>query len=109
MGAAPSKNSTRSRPWRWRRRLWYIRGKQIAWAQKRGISTQYIEPGKPQQTAYVERYKQTIQHKLLDQHIIECIEAAHDYAAQWLWTYNNECPNMGIGAIAPAQKVKLIN
>jgi hypothetical protein len=33
----------------------------------------------------------------LDQHIIENIEEAQDFATQWLWTYNNDRPNMGIG------------
>jgi putative transposase len=62
----------------------YISGKLIAWAEKRGISIQYIQPGKPQQNAYVERYNRTVRHEWLDQHIIESIEEAQDYATQWL-------------------------
>jgi putative transposase len=85
----------------------YVSGKLIAWAEKRGISIQYIQPGKPQQNAYVERYNRTVRHEWLDQNIIESIEEAEDYATQWLWTYNNERPNMGIGGITPAQKLKL--
>jgi len=34
----------------------YISGKLAAWAAKRGIHIQYIQPGKPQQNAYIERY-----------------------------------------------------
>jgi hypothetical protein len=30
-----------------------------------------------------------------------------DHATQWLWTYNNDRPNMGVGGITPAQKLKL--
>ncbi|TNC94787.1 MAG: putative transposase, partial [Stygiobacter sp.] len=30
-----------------------------------------------------------------------------DYATDWLWTYNHDRPNMGIGGITPAQKLKL--
>jgi putative transposase len=30
---------------------------------------------------------------------------AQDFAMQWLWTYNNDRPNMGIGGIPPAQKL----
>jgi len=26
---------------------------------------------------------------------------------QWLWTYNNDRPNMGIGGITPAMKLKM--
>ena len=32
---------------------------------------------------------------------------AQDHATQWLWTYNNDRPNMGIGGITPAQKLKI--
>jgi putative transposase len=85
----------------------YISGKLLAWAEKLQISIQYIQPGKPQQNAYVERYNRTVRHEWLDQHIIETIEEAQDFATQWLWTYNNERPNMGIGGITPAQKLKL--
>jgi transposase InsO family protein len=85
----------------------YISGKLLAWAEKRRISIRHIQPGKPQQNAYVERYNRTVRHEWLDQHIIETIEEAQDFATEWLWTYNNERPNMGIGGITPAQKLKL--
>ncbi|MDC0013195.1 hypothetical protein OAE29_08205, partial [Octadecabacter sp.] len=28
-------------------------------------------------------------------------------ATNWLWTYNNDRPNLGIGGITPAMKLKL--
>jgi len=34
-------------------------------------------------------------------------EEAQNYATQWLWTYNNDRPNMSIGGITPAQKLKM--
>ena len=49
----------------------------------------------------------TDRHEWLDQYIIETIEEAQHHATQWLWTYNNERPNMGIGGITPAQKLKM--
>jgi putative transposase len=98
----------------------YISGKLLEWAEKQGISIQHIQPGKPQQNAYIERYNRTVRHEWLDQHIIENIEPyggckqsptgqweAQDFATQWLWTYNNDRPNMGIGGITPAMKLKM--
>jgi putative transposase len=83
----------------------YISGKLREWAENRNIQIRYIQPGKPQQNAYIERYNRTVRHEWLDQHIIESIEEAQDHATQWLWTYNNDRPNMGIGGITPAQKL----
>ena len=85
----------------------YVSGKLMEWAEKRGIALSHIQPGKPQQNAYVERYNRTVRHEWLDLHIIESIEEAQEFATQWLWTYNNERPNMGIGGITPAQKLKM--
>lgn len=42
-------------------------------------------------------------HEWPDPYIIERIEAGQDHAKQWLWTCNNDRPNMAIGAVTPAQ------
>ena len=65
-----------------------------------------IKPGQLQQNAYIERHSRTVRHEWLDQYIIETIEEAQDHATQWLWAYNNR-PNMGIGGIILAQKLKM--
>jgi putative transposase len=85
----------------------YSSGKLLIWAEKHGVTIQHIQPGKPQQNAYIERYNRTVRHEWLDQYIIESIEEAQDHATQWLWTYNNDRPKMGIGGITPAQKLKM--
>lgn len=56
---------------------------------------------------YVERYNRTVSHEWLDLNIFETIEEAQQIATDWLWTYNNERPNMGIGGITHAQKLKM--
>jgi putative transposase len=35
------------------------------------------------------------------------IKEVQDYATEWLWTYNYDRPNMGLGGTTPAQKLKL--
>ncbi|MFK5996600.1 MAG: IS3 family transposase [Rhodobacterales bacterium] len=85
----------------------YVSGKLMAWAEKMGIHIQYIQPGKPQQNAYIERYNRTVRHEWLDQNIFETIEEAQEQATKWLWTYNNDRPNMGIGGVTPAMKLKM--
>ena len=85
----------------------YISGRLMEWAEDKGITLTYIQPGKPQQNAYVERYNRTVRHEWLDLHIFETIEEVQNIATEWLWTYNNERPNMGIGGITPAMKLRM--
>ena len=85
----------------------YISGTLMKWADKRGIALNHIQPGKPQQNAYVERYNRTVRHEWLDMYLFESISEVQDIATEWLWTYNNDRPNMAIGGITPAQKLKL--
>jgi putative transposase len=44
-------------------------------------------------------WKQAIRSKLSE----KCLQVG----AVHIWTYNNERPNMGIGGITPAQKLKM--
>ena len=84
----------------------YISTTLLAWAETHGIAIKHIEPGKPQQNAYIERYNRTVRHEWLGQYLFADIKEVQDTATQWLWTYNNERPNMGLGGITPAQKLK---
>lgn len=85
----------------------YISGEILAWAERLGIRIEHIQPGKPQQNAYVERYNRTVRYDWLGQHLFDSIQQAQDSATRWLWTYNNERPNMAIGGITPAQKLAM--
>ena len=84
----------------------YISGKLMAWAEQMSIHIQYIQPGKPQQNAYIERYNRTVRHEWLDQNIFETIEEAQSQAAEWLWTHNNDRPNVAISEITPTMNLK---
>ena len=85
----------------------YISSTIIGWAAKRQIRLEHIQPGKPQQNAYIERYNRTVRYEWLAQYLFDSIEDVQEYATHWLWSYNNERPNMGIGGITPNQKLKL--
>ncbi len=83
----------------------YISAELAAWAKKHGIKLHFIQPGNPQQNAYIERFNRTVRHEWLNQHLFESIDHAQYTATQWLWQYNTERPNMAIGGITPYQKL----
>ena len=76
------------------------------WAEKRKIRIAYIQPGKPQQNAYIERYNRTVRYDWLGHYIFDNVDELREHATRWLWTYNNERPNTAIGGITPMQKLR---
>ena len=84
----------------------YLSNTLVQWANKKQITLLYIQPGKPTQNAYVERFNRTVRHEWLDMHSFESVEHAQALATQWLWQYNNERPNMAIGGVPPVYKLK---
>lgn len=83
----------------------YISHQLQKWAYEKGIEIIYIQPGKPQQNAYIERFNRTMRYDWLNQDIFTSVEEVQEKATQWLWHYNNERPNMALGGITPKQKL----
>jgi putative transposase len=87
----------------------YISSTLAVWAQKHGITLVFIQPGNPQQNAYIERYNRTVRYDwLAAQYLFHSIAEVQEYATQWLSTYNNERPNMALGGITPQQKLAAV-
>lgn len=78
------------------------------WAEVNNIELRFIQPGKPAQNAYIERFNRTVRHEWLNYHLFNSIAHAQETATAWLWGYNNERPNTAIGGITPYQKLALV-
>ncbi|MFY4257935.1 IS3 family transposase [Achromobacter xylosoxidans] len=79
----------------------------LAWAQKRGIRLEFIQPDKPQQNAYIERFNRTARYEWLSQYEWENLEHVQDHATRWMWSYNHERPNMALGGFTPKQRLAM--
>lgn len=77
------------------------------WATEHEIRLDYIQPGNPQQNAYIERYNRTVRYDWLSHYLFESIEEVQNYATDWMWTYNHARPNMALGGITPKQMLAL--
>lgn len=84
----------------------YISHQLLNWAADNDIKICYIQPGNPQQNAYIERFNRTVRYDWLNQDIFTTIEEVQEQATKWIWHYNNERPNMALGGITPKQKLQ---
>ena len=85
----------------------YVSAALATWAAKQGIRLEHIQPGNPQQNAYIERYNRTVRYDWLGQYLFSSISEVQEHATNWLWIYNHERPNMALGGITPKQKLAL--
>ncbi|QXN26558.1 IS3 family transposase [Shewanella putrefaciens] len=86
----------------------YIGSVLKSWAEANGVTLKFIQPGNPQQNAYVERYNRTVRYEWLNQYLFSSIAEVQEYATEWLWFYNNERPNKALGGMPPKFKDNLI-
>jgi putative transposase len=77
----------------------------MEWCMEKGIELKFIQPGKPQQNAYVERFNRTVRYKWLSQHYWQSIDEVQMFATQWMYKYNHQLPNMDLGGIIPKQRL----
>lgn len=79
----------------------YISRAFTEWAHKQGIKVRYIQPGKPTQNAYIERFNRTCREELLNMHCFQSKEQAQLYATQWMYKYNHQRPHTALGGWPP--------
>ena len=59
------------------------------WSEANKIEFKYIEPGKPMQNAYIERFNKTYREGILNAYLFDDLEEVREVTAAWLEAYNN--------------------
>jgi putative transposase len=73
------------------------------WAKAAGMAIQYIQPGKPNQNAYIERFNRTFRDELLDRHLFTRLEDVREAVYWWMLEYNEERPHDSLGDLTPIE------
>lgn len=81
----------------------FLSGEFVAWAESAGMKIQYIEPGEPNQNAYIERFNRTYREEVLDLYLFGSIEEVRETTYWWLIDYNENRPHDSLGDLTPAE------
>lgn len=73
------------------------------WANQHGIFIQYIQPGKPAQNGFIERFNRTYREDILDMYIFESLDEVIRITTNWIISYNNERPHESLGNQSPME------
>ncbi len=78
----------------------------VAWAHSRGVDLRLIEPGKPNQNAYIESFNGRFRDECLNEHWFTSLPHARVVIEAWRREYNEERPKKALGGLTPAAYAK---
>jgi len=72
-----------------------------SWAKSQGILIHYIEPGKPAQNAFIERFNKSYRTEVLDINWFTSLREVRRITKAWRNVYNRERPHESLGGYSP--------
>ena len=73
------------------------------WAAKHEVTLAFIQPGKPAQNAFIERFNRTYREAVLDAYLFHTVAEVQAITEDWLEEYNAIRPHEALGNVPPYQ------
>lgn len=75
----------------------------VQWSKANGVAIQYIQPGKPNQNAYIERFNRTFRDEVLDLYLFASLDDVREAAWWWMIEYNEQRPHDSLDDMTPSE------
>lgn len=78
------------------------------WSEANNIVFKHIEPGKPMQNAYIERFNKSFRDGVLDSYLFNNLDEVREITATWVNDYNQFRPHDALGGLSPVNYRKAL-
>ena len=72
------------------------------WCESNGVELRFIQPGKPNQNAFIERFNRKFRAEVLNAYPFEDLEQVREVSWWRMVTYNEERPHDALGGVPPS-------
>jgi putative transposase len=81
----------------------FLSGDFVAWAESAGMMIHYIQPGEPNQNAYIERFNRTYRDEVLSLYLFSSLTEVRETTHWWMIDYNEQRPHDSLGSMTPEE------
>jgi putative transposase len=74
-----------------------------------GINIKYIQPGKPTQNAYIERFNRSYREDILDAYLFNSLHHLRALSQEWMEEYNQHHPHQSLNNLSPIKYLEKNN
>ena len=79
------------------------------WAEEHGVDLEFIQPGKPMQNGFIERFNRTYREEVLNMYVFRRLSEVREVTGKWLVEYNEERPHESLGNLTPTEYAASFN
>ena len=81
----------------------FLSGDFVAWAESAGMFIRYIQPGAPNQNAYIERFNRTYREEVLNLYLFRSLDEVREITYWWIMDYNERRPHDVLENMTPLE------
>lgn len=73
------------------------------WADAKGVKLEFIQPGRPMQNGFIERFNGSYRKGVLDLYVFRNLNEVREHTERWLNDYNEEIPHNALDGLTPVE------
>lgn len=73
------------------------------WADQHDVMLEFIEPGKPMQNGFIERFNRSYREGVLNMYVFKTLEEVRERTESWMRDYNEELPHDALDDLTPVE------